>query len=286
MSSALTQVSRRIRESESEIVLRRGQLGELGSLPGALMAAPGSRTVKRAGRFVIQLMMILLLAATATATAARPSSRVQRSTKATQELAELDHNTEAYSRPKRHSKAITIVSVTRPLTGVQTVLPVIAHATDVHGESWLKVLLPGRPNSHTGWILASSTTERFTKWRLTVSLSTRRVTVFAYDRPVRSFEAIVGKPSTPTPTGHFFVEEGVRLSEPTAGAPYALALSGRSDVLKEFDGGPGQIAIHGTYGLVGRLGTNASHGCIRLQAQNVIWLSKRIGPGVPVTITR
>ena len=97
--------------------------------------------------------------------------------------------------------------------------------------------------------------------------------------------AIVGKPSTPTPHGAFFVEESVKLRAGDAGAPYALALSARSAVLQEFDGGPGQIALHGLMNVGGVLGTAVSHGCVRLDNDAMRWLVGRIGPGVPVTIT-
>ena len=40
-----------------------------------------------------------------------------------------------------------------------------------------------------------------------------------------------------------FVEEGVRLSGSASGGPFALATSARSEVLQEFEGGPGQIAV-------------------------------------------
>jgi lipoprotein-anchoring transpeptidase ErfK/SrfK len=96
---------------------------------------------------------------------------------------------------------------------------------------------------------------------------------------------VVGKPTTPTPHGEFFVEESVQLRASDVGAPYALALSARSDVLQEFDGGPGQIALHGLANIGGTLGTAASHGCIRLDADMMRWLAARIGPGYPVTIT-
>jgi hypothetical protein len=79
---------------------------------------------------------------------------------------------------------------------------------------------------------------------------------------VRTFRAIVGKPSTPTPAGTFFVEESVHLSPTAVGAPYAPALSARSTVLQEFDGGPGQIAVHGLANVGGLLGTAESHGCV------------------------
>jgi lipoprotein-anchoring transpeptidase ErfK/SrfK len=101
---------------------------------------------------------------------------------------------------------------------------------------------------------------------------------------VRAFQAVVGKPSTPTPTGRFFVEETVQMQAGEAGGPFALALSARSNVLQEFEGGPGQIAIHGRDNLGGTLGTAASHGCIRLATASIDWLAGRMGPGTPVTI--
>ena len=57
-------------------------------------------------------------------------------------------------------------------------------------------------------------------------------------------------------------------------------------MLQEFEGGPGQIAIHGTNGLSGALGSAASHGCIRLGTSAITWLARRIGGGVPLTIRR
>jgi lipoprotein-anchoring transpeptidase ErfK/SrfK len=204
---------------------------------------------------------------------------------ATQQLARLSHDTQAFSEPNRGSRPVAMVSATRPITGEQTVLPAIARATDAHGAAWLSVLLPGRPNSHTGWISARSTTPALTKWRINIRISARTVTVYWNGRATRTFKAVVGKPSTPTPLGRFFVEETVSLGPQDVGAPYALALSARSNVLHEFDGGPGQIALHGTNNIGGVLGTAASHGCIRLDTQAITWLATRIGPGIPVTIT-
>ncbi len=68
------------------------------------------------------------------------------------------------------------------------------------------------------------------------------------------------------------------------GGPYALALSARSDALQEFEGGPGQIAVHGRDNLGGTLGAAESHGCVRLATASIDWLSTRIAPGTPVTI--
>jgi len=184
--------------------------------------------------------------------------------------------------------AVATVAARRPLTNEPTVLPVLARTADRSG-SWLRVRLPGRvlgtpAPPATGWIRASNTRLRTTPWHIVVDLKARQVTVDDHGVPVRRFSAIVGKPSTPTPTGQYFVEEDVILSKGQPGGPFALATSDRSNVLAEFDGGPGQIAIHGTENLGGRLGTAESHGCVRLADASITWLAGHVGAGTPITI--
>jgi lipoprotein-anchoring transpeptidase ErfK/SrfK len=164
---------------------------------------------------------------------------------------------------------------------VRTVLPVVGHA---HG-GWVRVILPGRPNAHKGWIRTYRTRPSSTPWQLRVDLSARRVTVYRDGIVHRRFRAVIGAPATPTPRGRFFVEEALRLSSTAAGGPYALATSARSNVLQEFEGGPGQIALHGMNHLFGAPGSAVSHGCIRLTTAAITWLAERIGRGVPVTVT-
>jgi lipoprotein-anchoring transpeptidase ErfK/SrfK len=164
------------------------------------------------------------------------------------------------------------------------VLPVIGHRSEA-GIRWLRVRLPGRPNGRSGWIRQRDTVASRTSWHLLVDISTRRLIAYRDGRPVRIFKAVVGKPTTPTPRGEFFVEETVLLQPADVGAPFAFALSARSDVLQEFDGGPGQIALHGLANVGGVPGTAVSHGCVRLDSETVRWLAARIDPGVPVTIS-
>ncbi len=173
----------------------------------------------------------------------------------------------------------------RPITGTRTVVPVVGHATTRDGKRWLRILVPGRPNGRRAWIAKRGTVRATTSWRLVVKTSSRRVLVYRRGRLVRSFAAVVGKPSTPTPHGHFFVEESVLMLPGSAGAPFALATSARSNVLQEFEGGPGQIALHGVANLGGVPGTAVSHGCVRLANRNIAWLAARIAPGVPLMIT-
>lgn len=203
-----------------------------------------------------------------------------------QELVVLVRDHVARSLPNLHAHRIETVAARRPLTHLRTVLPVLGHATGTTGSRWVQVLLPGRPNGHKGWIPVFQTRRATTEWRISLKLSARRVTVYQDGHVERRFRAVVGKPSTPTPRGEFFIEEALAVSPPDAGGPFALATSARSQVLQEFDGGPGQIALHGTDNLGGALGTAVSHGCIRLSPAAITWLAGRIGRGVPLTITR
>lgn len=207
-------------------------------------------------------------------------------TPASQPLVVLLHDHVARTGPSAHAGRIESIASRRPLTRARTVLPILGHASSRKRGSWLYVRLPGRPNSHKGWISTNRTRLTSTGWRIVVKLSARRVIVYHGDRARRHFRAVVGKPSTPTPRGSFFIEEALALSSYETGGPFALATSARSNVFQEFEGGPGQIGIHGTNNLTGALGTAASHGCIRLGTRAITWLARRIGAGTPLTITR
>jgi hypothetical protein len=190
-----------------------------------------------------------------------------------QELAALNSSHQVFATPG--ARPFQQVSATRPITGEQTVLPV-TRTTRYNGAEWLQVQLPGRPNGLTGWIELSGTKLEYTRWRIAINTGARRVYAYDRGRMVRSFDAVIGAPATPTPKGHFFVEENVALAPSVVGYPYAVALSARSNVIQEFAGGPGQIALHGLDNVGGTLGTAVSHGCIRLDTSDITWLAKHV----------
>jgi lipoprotein-anchoring transpeptidase ErfK/SrfK len=72
---------------------------------------------------------------------------------------------------------------------------------------------------------------------------------------------------------------------------WVLELTAHSDVLQQFDGGDGTVAIHGRGGasLQDPLGTALSHGCIRPSNDAIDRLVQIIGlqrlPGTPVQIS-
>lgn len=235
---------------------------------------------------VVTAVAAAAVASIGAGTAATPSAaaRATAAVASTQELAVLLKPQRVFSSLNARRSRVTLPAA-RPITGGQTILPVLAHATTRRGARRLRVLLPGRPNGHTGWIAQHGTGSTTTSWHVAIRTSTRTVSVYRRGRLARSFAAVVGKPATPTPNGRFFVEESILMPSGHPGAPYALALSARSNVLQEFAGGPGQIAVHGVQNLGGVPGTAVSHGCVRLANEHIRWMAARIGNGVRVTIS-
>jgi lipoprotein-anchoring transpeptidase ErfK/SrfK len=244
-----------------------------------------SRVVDRGRARLVCLLVTgwVLAGLTVVSTGAAATARHVRAAKGVAQLL-FEHH--AYHSPSASSPVVGVLPARTPITGEPTTLPVLRGAAGLGSRYWLKVRLPGRPNGATGWIARGGTTEFDTGWHLMISLGSRRIWVYLHGRLLRTFAAVVGKPSTPTPSGEFFVEETVAMPGVAAGGPFALALSARSDALRTFEGGPGQIAIHGRHLLGGTLGQAESHGCVRLDTASIDWLAARIGPGVPVTIYR
>jgi len=171
--------------------------------------------------------------------------------------------------------------------GTPTELLVLGSRVDAAGHPWLRVRLDYRPNGYTAWIDEEDTVLHEDPWRITVSRARREVQVYDADRLVRSFAAVVGKPSTPTPAGLFAIaaELPQGVSEDFEGT-WVLPLTAHSEVLSSFEGGDGQVALHGRGGasLADPLGSARSHGCVRLANAAIGWIAGHVPVGTPVRI--
>ncbi|MFT3865074.1 MAG: L,D-transpeptidase family protein [Solirubrobacterales bacterium] len=171
-------------------------------------------------------------------------------------------------------------------TGQPQVLLVLGSAA-VGGREWLRVLLPIRPVGASGWIPRDDVVLGSTPYWVTVDRSARTVTVYRRGRRVRVARAVVGKHSTPTPAGLAAIYERDRQPNPREFlGPWALPLTALSNVLYNFGGGPGRVAIHGRGGasLLDPLGSARSHGCIRIDNGPVTWMARHLPVGTPVQI--
>jgi len=217
--------------------------------------------------------------------AAVPSSAAVAAAPASQLLA-LDRPIAARAAPSADSAAVAHIAAYTPLTAARTVVPVIQTKGGPNGGTWLQVRLPGRPNGSTGWVPADAGALRTTAWRIVVHRSVRSASVFEGNTLRARYRIVVGKRSTPTPLGTFFVTEKLHLAPGVVEGPWALATSAYSNVLQQFGGGPGQIALHGTVGLSAPLGTFSSHGCIRFGVAAITWIAKHIPDGTSVVVLR
>ena len=150
--------------------------------------------------------------------------------------------------------------------------------------TWYYVQLPMKPNGATGYVRAADVAIGVVDTRIEIDLSARRIDVFRDGRRIRKLTTAVGRPETPTPTGSYYVNQ--RLVAPDPWGPFgpaALGISAFSPVLQEWvQGGP--IAIHGTNDPQS-VGDAASHGCLRVRNDGLVWLFREIPAGTPVEIT-
>ena len=148
-------------------------------------------------------------------------------------------------------------------------------------ETWFQVRIPGRPNGRTGWVPEESlATLNVTHKAVVVDEQRLRLTVYSWGHKIFSAPVGIGKPSTPTPTGHYWLRERFRSTDPFYG-PYAFGTADYS-TLSEWPHG-GVVGIHGTdqpWLIPGR----PSHGCIRMKNADVARLWQLVGVGTPLSI--
>jgi lipoprotein-anchoring transpeptidase ErfK/SrfK len=150
---------------------------------------------------------------------------------------------------------------------------------------WYRVQLPIKPNGVTGYVRAAAVETGRVRSRVLVDLSARRLTLFRNGRRVLHTTVAVGSSATPTPTGHYYVNQ--RLIPADASGPFgpaAIGISAHSTVLTGWTQG-GPIAIHGT-NEPWSIGRAVSNGCIRVRNDVLRGLFKLTPAGTPVLIRR
>jgi lipoprotein-anchoring transpeptidase ErfK/SrfK len=167
--------------------------------------------------------------------------------------------------------------------GFPTTVSVLDRRQLCGGATWYRVRLAHWPNGTTGWVPASHVATTLLRLRIVVDVSAHRLTLYRAGRVVLNSPAAIGKPSTPTPLGTFFVTQRFVVDPPTgAYGPRALGISAFSNVLRSWqDGGP--IGIHGTDETFS-IGKPVSHGCIRLPNGFVKKLFAITPLGTPVVV--
>ncbi|MBK6855391.1 MAG: L,D-transpeptidase [Microthrixaceae bacterium] len=152
------------------------------------------------------------------------------------------------------------------------------------GPEYLKVRVSSRPNGLEAWIKRDQVTLRHVPNHVLVEVGARRVTVFNGDEILLQEPVAVGKDRTPTPLGNFFVDGIVELANTTGSyGSHQVSVSGFSEELKSFQGGNGQIALHGT-NRPELMGQPVSNGCVRMTNDAIARLAWLAPTGTPVQI--
>lgn len=167
--------------------------------------------------------------------------------------------------------------------GTNELVELIAE-TRVGRHDWVDVRTSLRPSGTTGWVPRSalSSFHRVDTW-LIVDKQSLRANLIRDGKVIFSAPVGIGKPSTPTPSGSFYIRD--RLSGFASGSiygPLAFGTSARSPVLTDWPGGA-VVGVHGTNEpnlIPGRV----SHGCVRMRDADILRLGRLMAVGTPVTI--
>ncbi|GAA4009913.1 hypothetical protein GCM10022247_35070 [Allokutzneria multivorans] len=158
--------------------------------------------------------------------------------------------------------------------------------------TWLRVLLPSRPNSSTGWVSGERDVE-LNPVRHLVVINRARHTLTVRTAPqgrwnsrdLGTWRVDVGNAASPTPPGRTFVLAQLQ-GGPHSPTPYSALvwpLGTHSQTHLTYGGGPGTVAIHGWHNETPR-GLDTTDGCIRIPAKARAVLED-LDLGTPVLIT-
>jgi lipoprotein-anchoring transpeptidase ErfK/SrfK len=183
----------------------------------------------------------------------------------------------------QHNTRSKVVTRLRRRTedGFPEVYLVLARYVERSGRTWLKLGLPMRPNGTTGWVVKGAVTkpQRVHVW-LIIDRRRLKASFYEWGRKIWSAPVGIGKQSTPTPTGLFWVREQFELTSQPFYGPYAFGTSAYANI-SDWPGGA-VVGIHGT-SLPHLVPGRPSHGCIRLHNKDVLWLAYHMPVGTPIS---
>jgi hypothetical protein len=169
--------------------------------------------------------------------------------------------------------------------GASEVYVVLGAKLDDQQRIWLQIRVPMRPNGRVGWVQSDALSQLYVvRTRLVIDRGALRATLYKSGRRIWQARVGVGKASTATPRGDFWVRERLKgLGSGGAYGPWAFGTSAYSR-LSDWPKG-GVVGIHGTNEpklIPGR----PSHGCVRVRNADISRLAKLMPIGTPVKIIR
>jgi hypothetical protein len=186
-----------------------------------------------------------------------------------------------HAEPNMQSRVIRRLAP-RTNKGTTELVQLLEEKTDENDQVWVKVSLPIRPLGTTGWVQDKYLSEyHVVTTHVVINRKMQTLTLHKDGKIIFRKRVGVGKSSTPTPSGQFYVRMKLTGQSGIYG-PLAFGTSALSNVLTDWPGG-GFIGIHGTnqpWLLPGRV----SNGCVRMKNRDIIALSRLMPVGTPITI--
>jgi hypothetical protein len=195
----------------------------------------------------------------------------------------VNHIASIYRAPNTSSSRVGRLTWDTP-DGFSSIYLVLRAHWDARGREWVNVRIPGRPNGRTGWVERGALGP-FHLNHLLVVVNREQQRMYFYSRghPIWNAPVGVGKPGTPTPAGHFWIDERFEITDPSSGYyPYAFGTTDYS-TLTDWPGG-GVVGIHGPYYDAPGIPGYISHGCIRLRVSDDFWLAAHMKLGTPLHV--
>ncbi|MEA2495282.1 MAG: hypothetical protein QOJ29_3193 [Thermoleophilaceae bacterium] len=228
--------------------------------------------------WLLAALAAMALAAPALAEAAQPAARVEGVTVKRYLMGRL--------KPTTRARGAAHLWTNTGFSRRAAVYPVLGHQILKDGSEWLQVRALRNRTQVKAWIPKWATHRVWIRYRINVDLSSRRAKVYRDGKVVQRYRVVVGARNTPTPTGHYYVVDRMHLHNSWGNGKWALATSAFSRVLKRFDGGQGQVALHARGLLRDPVGTAASHGCVRFNNNQIAWIAGHVPNGTPIVIEK
>ncbi len=185
-----------------------------------------------------------------------------------------------YRRPTTHSAVVKDLAFYTPDGEALQTYRLIKNRR-VGRTLWELIDVPMRPNGQSGWVerswLGAAMVSRTV---VVVDIPARTVTVYKRGKQVFSVPVGVGKATTPTPTGHFWIAEEFPSQNPFYG-PWAF---GTTDYAADTEFPDGSIVgLHGT-DQPDLIPGDPSHGCIRFKDADILQMRSYVSIGSAVWI--
>ena len=172
---------------------------------------------------------------------------------------------------------------TRTPEGTTNIVHMLGGAERRTGRLWVHVRAPGERQDVRGWVprlaLGGYTDVRT---RLVVDRARLIATLLRDERPVFRARVVIGMPSTPTPSGDFYVRNQLHKYRSAFYGPVAFGTSARSSGVTDWPAG-GFVGIHGT-NRADLIPGRVSHGCIRMSNPDIVRLARLMPVGTPINV--